>query len=374
MRGSRWLIGWAVWIVAWVTTWIVAAGPAGPLQAAFTKHLQGEATSPAWHVAFSSYADSAVADLRSSGPNDLWAVGDNAYTLHWDGKNWQYVTGFPMISGVANVNFTRVFAGRPDDVFVMGKANFVSGDVRNLLAHWNGKIWSYVKDPSSAAALNQISFVPQSHEAWGITSDYSANQQLVNTQHWDGKGWHRIVAPRVCSNGCTYTYTGIEAESSTSAYVIGVQQKFQAYTAFVEHWDGKKWSLQSAPTGSLPFSLKLSHGHLWQTNGQTGDLEYWDGQQWKQIPLSSQVRIDDPNTLLLLSDTDIWGIGHLNSKATGDSKALHWDGKNWSEVPIAQVSGYNPGSLTKLTDVPGTNELWGVGMLSNRSLLIEHYR
>ena len=77
-----------------------------------------------------------------------------------------------------------------------------------------------------------------------------------------------------------------------------------------------------------------------------------------------------------VSVNDVWAVGNTQNNGVGNPQTLteHWDGTSWSAV-----SSPNPGSnniLYAVTRVPGTNQIWAVGLYYNNTLnqtLIEHW-
>src|SRR6266487_4199239 len=77
-----------------------------------------------------------------------------------------------------------------------------------------------------------------------------------------------------------------------------------------------------------------------------------------------------------VSVNDVWAVGNTQNNEVGNPQTLieHWDGTSWSAV-----SSPNPGSnniLYAVTRVPGTNQIWAVGLSYNNNLnqtLIEHW-
>jgi hypothetical protein len=76
------------------------------------------------------------------------------------------------------------------------------------------------------------------------------------------------------------------------------------------------------------------------------------------------------------SVNDVWAVGNTQNNGVGNPQTLteHWDGTTWSSV-----SSPNPGSnniLYAVSQVPGTNQFWAVGLYYNNNLnqtLIEHW-
>jgi len=74
--------------------------------------------------------------LWGSGGNDIWAVGDQGVTRHWDGDAWTVVAS-PVVSDLRGV-----WGSRSDDVWAVGDDGTV--------IHWDGASWTVKEIPASA--------------------------------------------------------------------------------------------------------------------------------------------------------------------------------------------------------------------------------
>ena len=79
-----------------------------------------------------------MAGLSGTGPNDVWATGDER-VMHWDGKSWTKVeAGLP-----ARFGSWHVWARGPDDVWIGG-----AGDRVHSATHFDGQRWSQIPTPA----------------------------------------------------------------------------------------------------------------------------------------------------------------------------------------------------------------------------------
>ena len=96
-------------------------------------------------VAFTMVATASTASIRGlwgSGPNDVWAVGDANTIQHWDGTAWSLVVGgqlFPELNGIWGIG--------PDEIWAVG-----DGGYGGALARWDGQTWSYPRSQPNLVA------------------------------------------------------------------------------------------------------------------------------------------------------------------------------------------------------------------------------
>ncbi|MDF2692676.1 MAG: Type fimbrial biosis protein PilY1, partial [Labilithrix sp.] len=54
-----------------------------------------------------------------SGPNDVWAVGELATIVHWDGQSWTLATSALPLGTKPDLN--GIWGSGPEDVWAVGK-------------------------------------------------------------------------------------------------------------------------------------------------------------------------------------------------------------------------------------------------------------
>jgi hypothetical protein len=102
--------------------------------------------------------------LAASGPNDIWAVGENldtatfTFTEHYDGRSWTYHAGAGQFN---SSQFQSVTDLSPKDAWAVGYETAQTDQPpQTLIEHWNGSAWSLVtspnRDPKGSPILNNI--------------------------------------------------------------------------------------------------------------------------------------------------------------------------------------------------------------------------
>jgi hypothetical protein len=317
----------------------------------FAEHFDGAAWTQT-PVAGTRFNDDDLVATAAVSHSDAWAVGFRkrtgfkspvtTLTYHWNGAAWTEVAT-PVING-SRYSFAAVSATATNDVWAVGSAATAPSTAQNALAeHWNGTAWTRVPVPlpagTTTSALLGVS-ARAANNAWAVGT---ANGHTF-TAHWNGATWAVVASadtpPQRSGATVSDSLTAVTAVSPTNVWAIGyatdtVNGSFLPYRTVVEHWDGVRWSLVTAPS---PFN----HPQL------TG--------------------------VSAVSATDVWAMGSgWNDVATGVPVAtpifLHFDGTRWSSVaPPANVGG-GDNLLKGVSAVAATGDVWAVGSSPSGALI-----
>jgi hypothetical protein len=123
-----------------------------------------------WQVGFE--VAGALFGVAATGPDDVWAVGQNQdpghladpLILHYDGHGWA-PSAVPVVAGQASL--TAVACAGRDHVWAVGFELRDEGGVGPLILHFDGSAWAAVEPPATAArtSLQAVTALP-SGEAW----------------------------------------------------------------------------------------------------------------------------------------------------------------------------------------------------------------
>jgi hypothetical protein len=172
----------------------------------------------------------------------------------------------------------------------------------------------------------------------------------------------------------------IAAQSPTDAWAVGGDGGLNE-RAFVEHWDGERWSLsfQDPPHNGLGPALAAvaaaGPSAAWAVGARSGssngvDLDQsfqvimsWDGSRWR---LDRTPKIPGDTSLsgvVAVAANDVWAVGDQWARRTrphGDRTLIeHWNGSSWKVVPSP-----NGGPATPVRTAAGVKEALSVSWLN----------
>ena len=167
----------------------------------------------------------------------------------------------------AQANLTAVSCASTTSCFAVGDS-----DAGLLAERWNGKSWSIVPVPGpsprssvpaasigigSSPGLNGVTCV-------SATNCYAVGDGLtgVLVEHWNGKSWSIVSAPNP-KGGFSAELSGVSCASPTHCAAVGdyaTDANGLNAKQLVEQWNGSRWSIVASP--ALPAAF-----------GPIGDLE-----------------------------------------------------------------------------------------------------
>lgn len=157
---------------------------------------------------------------------------------------------------------------------------------------------------------------------------------------------------------------------------IGLTPPFQAKT-LIEHWNGTTWQRVASPNPAvlnnfLDGVVAISATDIWAVgfyfsmshNADLTLIEQWNGTTWQVVASPNVAGLNNElDSVAAVSAHNIWAVGDSATSSTGPSQTLteQWNGTSWQVVPSP-----NPGAfenyLYGLVRVPGTHQLWAVGL------------
>lgn len=184
-----------------------------------------------------------LAGISARSPTDVWAVGnycasgcrggsaqDRGIALHWNGTKWRVVA-----VRIKNAGFNSVNALSRSDIWVTGDRPIGRNAFTPMIAHWNGKFWSWVQDKS--ATPNRLAF---SSAANGWAAGFGPV-----FAHWNGRIWRDVVVAGVSLQSF---FLGASMDRRTDAWAVGDDCLAKCTTTrpvqdtIAVHWNGKKWT------------------------------------------------------------------------------------------------------------------------------------
>ncbi len=170
-----------------------------------------------WRVVDKPPGVGALFAIWGSGPNDVWAAGNQI--LHFDGHDWERAPVFP------TELLTAIWGTGRDDVWVVGE---------NTSFHYDGHAWAQVLVGGNAV------WGTRRDDVWIVGDGFAI--------HWDGRAWRReLVAP------------GLRAITGTARDDIWTASSENVY-----HFDGESWSPTPPPVNAGVGSLVApARGKVW---------------------------------------------------------------------------------------------------------------
>lgn len=299
-------------------------------------------------------------DIAAASPTDVWAVGEAATVLRFDGDTWQDAPGpyegtlttvearvpwdvwiggsadwiwnfhdevkwsdFPLYTWGGVTDISRA----PESLWVVGlnllePASFGPGsNVHGLTSIWHDDD-KVVFGAGNAGALGRwlgaADWVYESgnlgfgsidfRAVWGHSeTDVWAVGEAGALAHFDGASWKAAVA--VTSRDLNGVWG-----TSTGTWAVGDDGTFLSL-------EGGSWNASQPTTESLRALWGSAESDVWAAGD---DLVHFDGGEWVQVAHPAVPE------LLALSGTgpsDVWAVGR-------EGTALHWDGELWTALPI----------------------------------------
>ena len=163
--------------------------------------------------------------------------------------------------------------------------------------------------------------------------DGTQNQVLHLTA--SGK-WHPVTVPEPggTAAGDNNNLNAVRCASAANCWAVGDYQPLgSARLDQVLHWNGKKWSVASAPSP-----------------GGTADGDF-----------------NELNDVACTSAASCWAVGYYGIQMSGSlvalTQALHWDGRKWSLVSTPNPGGHSKNHVNALDGVRCTSvhDCWAAG-------------
>jgi hypothetical protein len=242
--------------------------------------------------------------------------------------------------------------------------------------------WTVVKSPDGPSNDNHLYGVSASaaNNVWAVGSYQSGDpingpfQTL--TERWNGSAWSFVPSANL---GAEDALGGVAAISPTDVWAVGdfMPQLTSPQTAFIEHWNGHKWSVVPSPRpgqlSGLSSVRAVSAADVWAAGSYANNagnsqtlIEHWNGKKWRIVPSPSPGLSDNYlGGLEVVSATDIWAAGAQSSDLDNSYQTLieRWNGKTWSVVPSPSPGSYTNG-LGGMTAV-SASDVWAVGGYQN---------
>ncbi len=314
---------------------------------------------------------------------------------HWDGSQWKFVpspnpgTQYNTLQGVAGAS--------ANDVWAVGYQSSASNATQALIEHWNGSSWNVIPAPDLGKDNGQLNGVAAltASDAWAVgtsTTNGGANTPSIQhalVEHWNGSAWSVVTLAPAPAGADNTGLNAVAALSASDVWVAGTYYGPSTDQPFIEHWNGRNWTVAPGAASSSDFNMfsvfsalaAISANDIWGvgtgplpgagcSGGGGGFIEHWNGSRWSVVPLPSPAPSGADfsfASVAAASSHDVWAVGSYRAYATEQSAGFtpvieHWDGARWSIV--ASPSQPTAQGLTGVaTTASGT--VWAVGQLAS---------
>ncbi|MCA9588428.1 MAG: hypothetical protein KC657_24090 [Myxococcales bacterium] len=263
--------------------------------------------------------------VTGTGKNDVWAVGDGASILHWNGAAWVDMT---RTADASSVDLLAVSATSPTDAWAVGK---------NAIYHWQGTQWQIARDVRG--------YTYDAVWAFGPDDVYVASTALGRIEHWQGSEWSVVFSSTLAKPRALWGF--------------GPNDIWAAGEGGLVHWDGAEW-LHVVSGAFHSLGVWGAGGTLWTAGYQSrrGGVRVCNGATCDAPPISQ------PHWLRAIggaSPNDVWAVG--------DGGAIvHWNGTAWTSMtsdPVGDLSTPGePEAHLRAVAGSGPADVWLVGELA----------
>ncbi len=238
-----------------------------------------------------SNTDKTLRAIWGSSVTDVYAVGDQATMIHFDGTSWSKVT---LPSLPAGTNLTSIWGSSASRIFAVGAPAQV--------LQYNGSSWSVLATPIKATAM------PVGVSGFG-------DEVLVDTANdgiwaFSSAGWSQVA-------GSTYITL---ATNGLAAY--GPRQFVLAGTNTLAFHDAGNWSAVQPTSGTMWYAAWGSGPkNVWMA-GSLGAVAAWNGRDFAVYALPATVSC---RGLWGRAENDVYLVGQMSKPAPTGGVIYHFD-------------------------------------------------
>ena len=316
---------------------------------------------------------------------------------HWNGRSWSIMTSPAPPSGAFDTRLNGVSCVSSTNCFAVGAYSTAAAE-NTLAEHWNGKLWSIVASPNPTGAdvsdLIGVSCLDAKNcTAVGIALGRNAAQALV--ERWNGTRWSLVPTPNP-TGAFLIELIGVSCPAAANCTAVGAYDSISGRSLtvapLVEHWNGRRWSIVANPptSGAVHASLaavscpSTTNCTAVGSQGSTKDfttksfVEHWNGKSWSIVPSA------DPKGAIQVSLSDVscrstsscYAAGGYSTPSAGKTLVEHWNGKAWSIVASANPA-HSAVAVLNSVSCPSPTRCIAVGSFDSRNgffTLTEHGR
>jgi hypothetical protein len=190
-------------------------------------------------------------------------------------------------------------------------------------------------------------------------------------EHWNGRRWS--VQPCPSPKPGPVSLDGVAALSSKNAWAVG--SSALGGQTLIEHWNGKAWRIQRSPSpggfaNQLLSVTAVSASNVWAAGTQTAPggamstlVEHWNGHRWSVQPSASEDTTWNYLNGVAAARGSAWAAGTTVLTSTGTATQVgmiqRHVAKRWRLQAIPSLNATQYG-LNAITALSGSSA-WAVG-------------
>src|SRR5208282_922609 len=268
----------SIFMVSPTEGWAVGEQAASPHPTGVIMHYTVTGGVGTWGIFPSPASPPPLPGLNSIfmlGPNEGWALGDNATLIHYTVSGgvgtWNLVTvsGTPSLSQDANL--TSIFMLSPTSGWAVGgiQANN-SLSAGPVIIYWDGTKWEPVAAPiipggitptgHTSATLKSVFFSPlpngqpNPYDGWAVGFP---GKLVATILHWDGVSWNHISLSPALLGQVPPILTSVYMTSIANGWIVGSSPDFKS-CSLGRPGDPNCYLTQAAPFGPFGYKTPLS--------------------------------------------------------------------------------------------------------------------
>jgi hypothetical protein len=240
-------------------------------------------------------------------------------------------------------------------------------------------------------------------DCWAVGELTSKGATLNQVLHWTGKKWFTVAVPNQAGvhKDALNELFAVRCTSKTNCWAAGDSQRPGDGTLDqLLHFNGKKWSVVSAPTpgGSVAGDINTlndlactSASSCWavgdygiQGTGVNPQILlnqtlHWDGQKWTFVKTpnpagTSTGRANVLDSVRCTASTDCWAAGTDGKTMTAPrlrNEMLHWNGQKWANLTVPNPVAKGKAFINELDTLActATDNCWAVGVIFSQKFI-----
>lgn len=215
--------------------------------------------------------------------------------------------------------------------------------------------WSVVPSPRppgyGSVGLDGVS-CPSTTNCYAVGAESPPNGVTAAPgfiEHWNGRSWSILSSPNP-TGAASIFLSGVSCRSTTSCFAVGELQN-QFSKTLVERLSGNRWSIMPSPnpTGSANSSLSgvscrsascFAVGSTHVSHWMTL-VEHWAGNHWSIVTSPNPTGFQSANLggVSCPSTTSCFAVGLAQFRSGSATLMEHWNGQRWSIMPSPTLTG-----------------------------------